>query len=217
MLSSNTISCACPPAYMGDRCQTLNPCRNPICVQGLCQINPITQGAQCACYAGWTGTFCDISIPCSSNPCVYGTCIPSGTSGYICNCLPGYYGPQCQFPIVQTPCQSNPCRNGGTCQLTPTNGYVCSCPASFVGTNCEFINPCLLIGASPSCQPVLTPFGNYTCSCPTNPVGEIRFLIDSKENTPYLHYLILVCKQSMSIRNMYRNQWRPSIQLPMLS
>ncbi|CAF4549618.1 unnamed protein product [Rotaria sp. Silwood1] len=168
MLTTSAISCLCTTAYYGDRCQILNPCRNPICIHGICQINPVTLTAQCACYAGWTGTYCDALIACYSNPCIYGTCVPSSTAGYICNCIAGYYGPQCQYPIVQTPCESRPCRNSGTCQVA-MNGYICLCPPSYVGVNCEYINPCLLIGGSSSCQPILTPSGNYTCSCPTNP------------------------------------------------
>ncbi|CAF4535527.1 unnamed protein product [Rotaria sp. Silwood1] len=168
MLTTSAISCLCTTAYYGDRCQTLNPCQNPICIHGICQINPVTLTAQCACYAGWTGTYCDALIACYSNPCIYGTCVPSSTAGYICNCIAGYYGPQCQYPIVQTPCESRPCRNSGTCQVA-MNGYICLCPPSYVGVNCEYINPCLLIGGSSSCQPILTPSGNYTCSCPTDP------------------------------------------------
>ncbi|CAF3707629.1 unnamed protein product [Rotaria sordida] len=168
MLTTSTISCLCTTTYYGDRCQILNPCQNPICIHGICQINSATLTAQCACYAGWTGTYCDALIACYSNPCVHGTCVQSSTSGYVCNCIAGYYGPQCQYPITQTPCDSGPCRNSGTCQVA-MNGYTCLCPAYYVGINCEYINPCVLIGAPSTCQSVLTPSGNYTCSCPTDP------------------------------------------------
>ena len=38
-----------------------------------------------------------------------------------------------------TPCLSNPCRNGGTCVLQGTNGdaYKCICPAGYTGTQCQ--------------------------------------------------------------------------------
>ncbi|CAM4752695.1 unnamed protein product [Rotaria magnacalcarata] len=168
MLTTSTISCLCRPGYYGDQCQILNPCQNSMCIHGICQISGLMLTAQCACYAGWTGTYCNVLIACLSNPCLYGTCVSSTSCGYVCNCIAGYYGPQCQYPMIQTPCQSGPCRNGGTCQLT-TNAYICLCPAYYVGVNCEYTNPCLLNGATSSCQSILIPAGNYRCLCPTNP------------------------------------------------
>ena len=181
MLTSSTIACACTSAYYGDRCQYVNQCQNPICIHGLCQVNSITLAAQCACYAGWTGTYCDTAIACLSNPCVHGTCVGTSSAGYQCICPSNYTGSQCETAIIQTPCQVNPCINSGTCQITGTNSYICLCSPYYVGTHCEFINPCLVISAPASCQPVLTATGNYTCQCTTNPVKILFFL--SKNNS----------------------------------
>lgn len=114
--------------------------------------------------------------PCQPNPCQNGgSCAAQGTTSFLCQCPPGFYGYCCENRMTTTtpynPCAQSPCRNGGTCIPQGTTFY-CQCPTGFNGYCCENrittttpYNPCV---QSP-CQNGGTclPQGvTFYCQCP---------------------------------------------------
>ena len=65
-------------------------------------------------------------------------------NSYNCDCFNGYGGLNCDI-ILNTPCKSEPCMNGGVCSVVQATGsFTCSCLPNFTGKNCEndISNPC---------------------------------------------------------------------------
>uniref|UniRef100_A0A3B5L191 Cubilin n=1 Tax=Xiphophorus couchianus TaxID=32473 RepID=A0A3B5L191_9TELE len=132
---------SCPPGYEGDgrTCTQSNICssNNGGCHPlAICSSNPGSAFPLCTCPQGYTGNgygpsgCTQISNICeTNNPCVNGH-----SSGYICNCNPGWQGIHCDQNINE--CLSNPCQNGGTC-TDSINGFTCTCTAQWTGPFCQ--------------------------------------------------------------------------------
>lgn len=105
---------------------------------------------------------------CKSNPCKNNATCKDKFDGYICDCLPGYSGINCQSDVNE--CSSNPCQNNGTC-TDKVNGYLCTCLFSFEGVNCQTSkNHC----ASIPCQhggTCIDVVNGYICQCKPGYVG----------------------------------------------
>ncbi|CAF3991505.1 unnamed protein product [Adineta steineri] len=106
-------------------------------------------------------TSCDILQPCQNNA----SCIDSNTSsnGYICSCLSGFYGLQCQ--IDNRPCKSYTCWNNGICHEISNTEFICICSSGWQGSNCEIqTNYCQNVTCQNNgvCRSLTK---NYTCEC----------------------------------------------------
>lgn len=138
--NSNTgFTCVCNPGYTGQNCSTSNSTETYMTI-----LNCFTRGK----------LFLEIDF-CQGVTCENkGTCV-SDTTGYHCQCTPGYTGPLCE--TFMDPCNSNPCENGGYClsssimfklnsplttiaphiNFADYDQYTCSCVKGFYGPNCE--------------------------------------------------------------------------------
>ncbi|XP_047481240.1 LOW QUALITY PROTEIN: sushi, von Willebrand factor type A, EGF and pentraxin domain-containing protein 1-like [Penaeus chinensis] len=100
------------------------------------QCHGVTEGDQAAHTSLDTLTIND----CFSTPCLHGGSCSALDFGYVCQCVSGYSGQQCESEIDE--CESDPCFNGGTC-LDMLDGFHCECPPGFTGSQCEVdINEC---------------------------------------------------------------------------
>jgi len=93
---------------VSDPCRTVN-CGNGTCFNGTCDY-------------------------CRPNKCDEGTCTSKQSIhserkfNFTCKCKNGYGGPYCK--LVDNPCQSNPCKNGGECKVKikpGPNEWICKC------------------------------------------------------------------------------------------
>jgi len=117
------------------------------------------------------GTSCNMSSdPCSmSQPCLnLATCHINASLplGYICSCVSGFSGVNCQ--IDQRSCRpDSSCLYGGTCNET-SNDTSCICPTGKTGDHCQNeVDICSTINCQNNARCVSS-FGNWSCLC-TNP------------------------------------------------
>ncbi|GIY17952.1 hypothetical protein CEXT_95801 [Caerostris extrusa] len=89
---------------------------------------------------GFYGKTCQFFDPCSLDPCQNGgKCQNSSQVDYVCKCIPGYAGKQCEIDIDE--CASSPCKHGATCR-DGINTFHCQCAPGYRGTRCKQIEHC---------------------------------------------------------------------------
>jgi hypothetical protein len=120
---------------------------------------------------------------CAWNQCQNGATCTAYIFGYVCSCVSGYTGQNCESEADE--CGSNPCQNGGTCNEA-FDGYTCSCVAGYSGARCQTnIDDC---ASSPECQNGGTCtdlVDGWFCSCPAGYSGSIcQTEIDECSSTP---------------------------------
>merc|ERR1711881_229483 len=155
-------NCVCDAGWFtGDAtCQTaLLVCANG----GAYSSSGTTQ--TCTCNGAWTGTDCSVEPTCGTNQVFSGT---------TCICATGWFGANCNTPLVDcgtygvAVASTNTCTclhgySGATCQTQPTcavNSFwevvslTCACSTGWMGTNCAVAIP--TISAADPC-------GNNPC------------------------------------------------------
>ncbi|XP_038052310.1 neurogenic locus notch homolog protein 2-like [Patiria miniata] len=99
---------------------------------------------------------------CDPNPCMNGGSCQDGTNSYVCTCVEGFTGNECEIDIDD--CDPDPCMNGGACH-DGVNSYTCTCVEGFTGSDCETDiddcnpNPCL---SGETCEDGIN---RFTCTC----------------------------------------------------
>ncbi|XP_022618014.1 protein eyes shut homolog [Seriola dumerili] len=182
-----SFKCVCDTGVSGPPCAKEsapchpNPCRNG----GLCEESPT--GFVCHCPEGFGGLFCDSRVDfdygnvvpacrrqqnlCIPSPCLNNaTCVSRGND-YVCRCLRGFSGKNCEEIIDYCRLLNINCLNEGLC-LSVIGGYQCVCTPGWIGEFCQYVgNACLmkpnscLNGATciTTSQPSSPP--QYTCKC----------------------------------------------------
>eukprot|EP00795_Rhopilema_esculentum_P014314 gene14314-5353_t len=155
--TGNKTVCTCLNGFVGERCQTYNPCPENYCnTNGICFFD--NGKHKCNCTVDFTGERCEHFTACLSNTCVNG-----GTCSYrrlghiitrICICPGNFTGSMCETTIA---CSPNPCLHDGYCKPSG-NHYQCVCLNGYSGDQCQFYDTCL---ATP-CQ------NNANCSSREN-------------------------------------------------
>ncbi|XP_030748736.1 cubilin-like [Sitophilus oryzae] len=120
------VQCLCPPGYLGSGIgvrgctKNGNPCSPNPCAHGNCAPNNSSIGFQCVCENKYFGTYCDqYDNPCASSPCLHGGSCQNQGSSYVCKCIAGFSGNQCQKE--QPVCGGNVNARNGTIKFPPEN------------------------------------------------------------------------------------------------
>jgi len=158
--SPGTFSCACPSTHTGPLCATVISQAAVWCTPD----NPCSAVGSSACHE------CNSSM---IAPCVAADIVSPATTGYHCDCLPGYSGAQCASQAQY--CSPNPCLNGGTCNQDGSNPATgtCTCPSGYTGSLCETdVDECAAVPSVCRNGGTCTNFpGTFQCACPSGITG----------------------------------------------
>ncbi|XP_041672264.1 hyaluronan-binding protein 2-like [Cheilinus undulatus] len=110
-----------------------NPCLNG----GTCHVES-DLSLTCTCPEPYVGKRCQsVANICKNVTCGHGDCVIDlkNPPFYECKCNPPYQGPHCSS-LPESPCDPNPCQNGGTC-LVEKGHFGCACPSGYTGRFCQ--------------------------------------------------------------------------------
>ncbi|KAK6047977.1 EGF-like domain protein, partial [Cooperia oncophora] len=100
--------------FTGKYCEQIlnNIChRSSLCgSHGKCVLTSSLEEYECRCNDGWIGDHCEERNPCPPEYCNHGGKCSQNGSDFVCNCPPGFYGPQCEHDVNE--CDLSPCAFG---------------------------------------------------------------------------------------------------------
>uniref|UniRef100_A0A7N6AEQ0 Protein eyes shut homolog n=1 Tax=Anabas testudineus TaxID=64144 RepID=A0A7N6AEQ0_ANATE len=177
--SPEGIVCRCPEKFGGLYCDSHVYAD---CMSYACQEEQICTAGQraseCVCADGNVVPACRRQQNlCSSSPCLNNaTCVSKGND-YVCRCLRGFSGKNCEAIIDYCRLLNISCLNEGLC-FSVVGGYQCVCAPGWIGEFCQYVGDACLIKPN-SClngatcittsQPSSPP--QYTCKCPLGFTG----------------------------------------------
>lgn len=111
----------------------------------------------CVCVEPYTGKRCQKAKNiCENVNCGHGDCVVNLNKPpfYQCKCRPPYQGANCnQLPA--SPCQPNPCKNGGSC-VRGNRRFRCTCANGYGGKFCEVASTDCYVGNGESYRGVVS-------------------------------------------------------------
>ncbi|XP_034464842.1 protein eyes shut homolog isoform X2 [Hippoglossus hippoglossus] len=177
--SPEGFACRCPEGFWGLYCDSG---ADLDCMSYACREEHICaageRASECVCADGNVDAACRRQrSPCSPSPCLHNaTCVSRG-SHYVCRCLRGFSGKNCDEVIDYCGLLNINCLNEGLC-LSVIDGYQCVCALGWIGEFCQYVGDACLIRPN-SClngatcittsQPSSPP--EYTCKCPPGFTG----------------------------------------------
>ncbi|XP_061546314.1 protein eyes shut homolog isoform X4 [Phycodurus eques] len=174
------LICHCPESFAGLYCTfafTVD------CMSSTCQQEQICaageHASECVCADGKVVPACKRRRRnvCSPSPCLYNaTCVSRGHD-YLCRCLQGFSGKNCEEVIDYCRLLNINCLNEGLC-LNVIAGYQCICTPGWMGEFCQYVsNACLikpnrcLNGATCITTSQMSSPPQYMCKCPNGFIG----------------------------------------------